>query len=116
MKVSSLLTILVASAFAANANAAVFCQGTINRVGVNPLGVVNVYAPALATDFVYICQIGDHTNGVSPEACKSILATLLSAKAQEKEVRWAFNDSTACGQRPTWSWLQNWYWGPIVMD
>lgn len=114
MNIFRCLAVLITTAVATNANAAVFCRGMIYRVGVDPGGVVSFYSPAVAADFVYVCQIGDHTNGVSSDACKAVLSTLLAAKAQGSDVQWAFNDSVPCGQRPAWAYLQNWYWGPIV--
>lgn len=114
MKALPVLVTLLAGAVSVSADAAVFCTGNINRVGVDPGGVVTMYSPAVAPDFVYVCQIGGTTNGVSSDACKSIYATLLAAKAQGVAVQWAFNDSTTCGQRAAWTYLSNWYWGPIV--
>ena len=99
------------------ANAAVFCQGTINYVGVGPDGTVSMLAVgSIAPDAVYVCRIGTTSNGVTSDACKGVLSTLLTAKASGHSVRWAFNDEVPCGQRATWQYLQNWYWGPIWVD
>lgn len=43
-----------------------------------------------------VCQIDSTLNGVSPDACNAMLATLLAAKATGAQVMWDFNDSLTC--------------------
>jgi hypothetical protein len=98
------------------ANANTFCQGQIAEVAVSPNGNVSVNTPALSSSHVFLCNLGEDANGVGSGACKGILSVLLAAKATGSTVAWAFlDDSMACGQRPAWTTLSNWYWGPVQM-
>jgi hypothetical protein len=81
-------------------------------VQVGPDGVVNVSSPGVGLNCVYLYQVGGSTNGASSDACKAILVALLSAKATERPVQRAFNDSLSCGTRRSWTYLAGWYSGP----
>jgi hypothetical protein len=91
------------------------CDGPVNGVTVGPSGVVSA-ASAGGQSWGYFCQLGTTTNGVSPDACKGMLAILLAAQASGKNVRLWFRDSLSCSTNRGWNWLDTLYWGPAVLD
>lgn len=93
-----------------------FCIGPLDDVNVSPSGVVVVTSRASGLLAVYLCQIGNTTNGVGPDQCKAILSALLAANATGQSVEWAFDDSLTCSTHPSWSWLTGWYFGPDVQS
>jgi hypothetical protein len=64
----------------------------------------------------YFCTFNDSVNGVTPEACKGILAVLLAAQASGKQIRLWFDDSNSCSTNRGWNWLSTLYWGPSILD
>ncbi len=114
MRVASRLLVIAASIACCSVTSAnTFCQGTVDAVTVSPYGIVTVNSAGLS--WVYLCAVNGSENAVSADTCKSIVAVLLSAKATGASVQWAFTDDVPCNQRPAWAWLQNWYWGPVLM-
>jgi hypothetical protein len=91
------------------------CDGPVNGVTVGPGGHVSA-ASAGGQQWGYFCQLGATTNGVSPEACKGMLAVLLAAQASGKSVRMWFRDSNNCSTYRGWNWLDTLYWGPSMLD
>jgi hypothetical protein len=94
------------------------CSGPVNSVTVGPSGVVSAGA-AGGQSWGYFCQLGATTNGIGPDACKGILAVLLAAQSSGKHVQIWFNDNHDCTWRASngsWAYLQDWYWGPAMID
>lgn len=98
-----------------DASANYFCTGTVDAVGVNPDGTVYLSSSGAGFSYVSLCMIGTTYNGVSSDTCKSILATLLAAKASGLQTQWAFNDSLSCTTHTAWAPLTGWYYGPIAL-
>ena len=88
------------------------CLGTIDAVALNPGGIVTVTSNSSGPGVFYVCNIGSTANGVAPEQCKAIYASLLAARMSAQNVAWTFNDALTCTTHPTWSWLTGWYYGP----
>lgn len=94
------------------------CSGPVNGVTVGPGGTVSA-AAAGGQSWGYFCQLESTANGVTPEACKGILAVLLAAQASGKHVTVWYSDDFDCAWRAThgsWAFLANWYWGPTIYD
>lgn len=54
------------------------CSGPVTGVTINASGLV-VSESMGGFSWVYVCQLGTNYNGVTPEACRAIHATLLIA-------------------------------------
>ena len=127
-RVSSIKTWLLASGatiglVASAVCSAYSCTGTIDWVSLNPSGVVTVSSQSSGMATFYVCQIGQTQDGVLPEVCSSMLATLLTAKATGAQVIWSFDDSSNTCNRASynggnWYWLGgsplSWYYGPQI--
>ena len=111
---------LIACAVGALSSAPAFavhyaCGGPVNGVTVSPGGVVSA-AAAGGQSWGYFCQLGATTNNVSTEACKGILAVLLTAQASGKSVTVWYDDDLTCSTHASWAWLNTVYWGPTISD
>lgn len=94
------------------------CGGPVDGVTVSPGGVVSA-SSAGGQHWGYFCQLGATTNGVSNDACKGILATLLAAQASGKSVNLWFDDDYDCNWHASngaWAWLNTVYWGPSILN
>jgi hypothetical protein len=108
---------------ASSTSSAYSCTGTIDWVSLNPAGVITVSSQSSGMATFYVCQIGQAQDGVPPEVCSSMLATLLTAKATGAQVIWSFDDSSNTCNRASynggnWYWLGgsplSWYYGPQI--
>ena len=119
MKTNKRLVIALTAALAlAGANPAFsnyFCSGKVGSVTVSPGGQVTLHAPEAGANYNYLCILGQTTNGISSDACKGILSTLLTAKATGRTVQFAFDDNASCTTRGSWVWMTGWYWGPELL-
>ena len=99
------------------------CVGPVSGVTTGPTGVVAVKSlgglenrPALMDQS--FCNLNATQNGVEPNACKAIYATLLSAQLTGKNVRIQFvdisNEDCSSTSHPAWTFLKNWNWGPTI--
>ncbi|MCG9584203.1 hypothetical protein L1D13_17260 [Vibrio tubiashii] len=77
-----LLTLLLVSP---SAFADITCRGEVNNVLQYANGDVNVHT-SYRNDYTVMCNVKDHWKGVSPEACKGMLSTLLTAQSAGKKV------------------------------
>jgi uncharacterized SAM-dependent methyltransferase len=91
------------------------CNGPVNGVTVNPSGVVSA-AAAGGQSWGFFCQLGSSINNVSAEACKGILAVLMTAQASGKTVTLWFDDNLTCSTHASWAWLDTVYWGPSMNE
>jgi hypothetical protein len=94
------------------------CSGPVNGVTVGPGGTVSAES-AGGQHWGYFCQLGATANGINPDACKGILAVLLAAQAQGKQVNLWYNDDYSCAWHAangSWAYLTTWYWGPTLLD
>ena len=99
------------------------CTGTIDWISLSPDGVVTVSSQSSGMATFYVCQIGQTQDGVTPDICNSMYATLLTAKVTGAQVNWQFNDSSNTCNRAgynggNWYWLGasplSWYYGPQI--
>jgi hypothetical protein len=111
-RAAAILLSLVASA---GAHATYSCTGPVTGVTVSPQGYVTAESLA-GISWGYYCHLSNVYYGVSPEACRGILALLLSAEAQGKSVEIWFEDNLSCSTRPSWAWQAGWYWGPRIVS
>lgn len=99
---------------ATQAQANYSCSGTVAGVTVSPDGSVNAQVAAGTINWNTFCQLGVAFNGVSPDACKGILVTLMTAQVTGRSVVIWFNDGLTCTTHPVWTSLSGWYWGPML--
>jgi hypothetical protein len=94
------------------------CGGPVNGVTVDHNGVV-VAESAGGQHYGYFCQLGTTSNNVSSDACKGILAVLLTAQSTDKQINIWYNDANDCAwhaSNGSWAWLSTWYFGPMVAN
>jgi hypothetical protein len=91
------------------------CSGPVNGVTVTPGGVVSA-AAAGGQSWGFFCQLAGTTNNISPEACKGILAVLLTAQTSGKTVTLWYDDDLTCSTHAGWAWLTTVYWGPTINE
>lgn len=90
------------------------CVGLVGGTQIAPTGVVSAEYIA-GMNWVYLCSVTTTTNGITPDTCKTIYATLLTAETQSRPVMLWFNDDpNTCASHPAWAWLTGWYWGPML--
>ena len=96
------------------------CYGVVDHVAVPPSGTINATFTFDNGQMAWqdICNVSTEVNGVSPAACRAILATLITARAGGQRVMMWFDESvsTGCSHAP-WSniKLKGWYWGPALI-
>ncbi len=93
------------------------CTGLVSVIQVSPAGVVSAGLGNMS--WVYLCSVNEVYNNVQPEACNAIYSTMLAAKLSNKKVVFWFSDnSNDCtnAAHPAWAPLENWYWGPAIME
>lgn len=100
---------------ASPANAALFCAGKLKSVATEWRGGVLVSVDG-ATPMHTICNI--ETQGgykASVAACKTMYATLLSARISDREIRLYYDDPTltSCSQITAWSYQPSFYFVEI---
>lgn len=87
------------------ASAVVDCAGEVSSLSLqlNNVGTVTL-SLAGGPAYTYLCDIdGPGRNGVSPQVCRTMYATLLTAKATNKKVTIRFYDHNACSAVPAWA-------------
>jgi hypothetical protein len=70
-------------------------------------------------DYMLLCNVDSAAGGISASTCKSMLATLLTAKASQSTVVMWFDQPTAFSCSTTLSWANlgqstGWYFGPSI--
>ena len=109
MKKSTLVVLLtmVLAAMPAFANTYV-CQGTVTNLAVYSAGYVTLSltgTPGMSS--VTVCSTNANFNGWTPDGCKAVYSTLLSAKSRGLQVAIEFNDSLSCTTQPVGAGLAN---------
>jgi len=87
------------------AHAAVDCTGTVTSLSVQ-LGGEGTVTLSLSggPTYTYLCDIaGIERNGVDRTVCKVMYASLLAAKATNKQVLIRFNNYNLCTDVPPWA-------------
>lgn len=88
------------------------CTGKVKGTTVHPNGTIYVEGIGTGLRWVTLCSLKVDYGSVSPEACKAIHATLLTAQTADKSVTLWFNDSLTCTTHTAWRQLTGWYFGP----
>lgn len=112
-----LVTVMLLQAIVARAQTYT-CTGPVLGVTVNPDGLV-VAEQVAGIGWAYLCRLGATYNGVTPDACKGIHASLLVAQLTQKDVMLWFNDGAtggSCNTRSVFAPLTGWYFGPRVVN
>jgi len=92
-----------------------WCTGKVKYTGVSKHGVVFVNGPG-GMPSVYLCNIVNQENAVKVEACKHMYATLLAAKAAEKNVSITFTpEPSSCSSFTGWVYAPgvNWVFSEV---
>lgn len=89
-----------------------FCTGYVATVAVSADGKLGVSLKDNKLPFVYLCNLHSDYQGSTPDSCKSMHSTLLSAYAMDKEVNITFSpsNSASCSDFPSWSYVNNLNW------
>ncbi|WP_114786525.1 hypothetical protein [Vibrio tetraodonis] len=74
-------------------SAAYDCTGTVNHVLVYADGSVNLHA-TYRNAYTYVCNLKNDWKGVSPQACKGMLSTLLTAQSTGKTINTYYKSYT----------------------
>lgn len=74
------------------------CQGTVKNVLVYADGQVNVHT-SYRNDYTVMCNLKNDWKGVSPQACKGMLSTLLTAQSTGKKIATYYTSHT-CSTLP----------------
>ncbi|WP_341664792.1 hypothetical protein [Vibrio sp.] len=69
------------------------CTGTVNHVLVYADGSVNLHA-TYRNGYTYVCNLKNDWKGVSPQACKGMLSTLLTAQSTGKTINTYYKSYT----------------------
>lgn len=94
------------------------CGGNVTGVGIDPISgsiLVENIGPLV---WPRLCSVERETNSISPEACRIIYTTLLTAQTTGKPVRMWFRSPGACDKETHVPWypLKDWYFGPVIED
>jgi len=104
--------------FSGNLLANIECSGSVGGVTLSPGG--DVFMGAFKNwDWQKVCNVEIKINNTTPSSCKAILSLLLTAQTTKKNVSFWFNDNqTTCeaSEQARWTTLQNWYFGPKLVN
>lgn len=94
-------------------NASAECTGTIQGVSIEASsGDIILERINLTTGTVVwwtrLCSVVTTANGVPPEGCKTVYASLLSAQAQSRSITY-YSRSGACAPAQAWHFLTDFY-------
>lgn len=111
-----LITILLI-VFGTPALAVVDCQGYVSGLSLqlNSEGTVTL-SLSNGPSQTYLCNVDGVRNGVSSTVCRTMYATLVTAKTTGKQVSIRFYDYNACNQVPAWASSGALGWTVLLMD
>jgi len=116
MKYLASFLFLISFSLSPNVYATYSCSGVVKGVTIAPTG--QVFAESIGSiSWPRMCSVSETFNGVSPEACRAVFSTLLTAQATGKEVSLSFDDDAGggtCTSHPAWGALTGWYFGPTL--
>jgi len=116
LKTTFLAIILSLASF--NAFSAYTCAGTVTGVGIDPKSGDVLVEHIGPLTWPRLCNINNNANDITPDTCKVIYSTLLTAQSTKKKVRLWFNDDKDCSAQShtPWYMLTGWYFGPVLED
>lgn len=113
-----LLKLLVFSLFSFSplVHASYTCEGQVQGLSIDPKSGAVLAEKVGPLVWPKLCSITHTANNVSPESCKVIYSSLLSAQMANKEVKLWFNDGKDCSRdsHVPWQNLTGWYFGPMI--
>jgi len=98
--------------------AAIDCTGTVTNLSLQ-MGTAGTVTLSLSNGptYTYFCNVGEgNLNGVSPSVCRTMYATLLTAKATNKQVLIRFYDHDSCTAVPSWANAGALGWTKVLLD
>ena len=104
--------------FSAGAHAQIDCIGEVTNLSLqlNTAGTITLSLSG-GPSYTYLCDIdGAGRNGVSPAVCRTMYATLMTAKTTGKKVSIRFYDYNTCGSIPAWANSGNLGWTVLLTD
>ena len=99
-------------------HAMVDCTGKVTNLSLQ-LGDTGTITLSISggPTYTYLCDIaGGGRNGVAPEVCKAMYATLLAAKSMNRQVLIRFNDYSSCAAAPSWDAAGSVGWTQLMLD
>jgi hypothetical protein len=66
-----------------------------------------------------LCNLrGTSPQGITPETCKVMYTTLMTAALTGKQVKISTKSApyASCGAYPEWQWLPDFYWMVLITD
>jgi len=114
----SIACLLIAGVASAQAKANYTCAGNVKGVSINPKNGDLLAESIGPLVWPKLCNLETEMSNVSPETCKIIYSTLLTAQTANKKVTLWFNDGKDCttSSHPPWETLTGWYFGPKISD
>jgi len=93
------------------------CEGTVNTLSMqmDTLGLVTLSLSGGPT-YTYLCAVDGTVNGVSPTVCRTMYATLVTAKTTGKRVLIRFNDHASCSAIASWTLAGALGWTIVLTD
>lgn len=104
--------------FSGMSSAAVDCAGEVTNLSLQltsegPVTLSLSNGPS----YTYLCNIdGSARNGVSPTVCRTMYATLVTAKTTGKKVSIRFYDYNDCSAIPAWANSGSLGWTVLLTD
>jgi hypothetical protein len=118
MRLFSRTTLVVtALVFTAQAHAVVDCTGTVTNLSIQ-LDAYGTVTLGLSSGpaYTYLCLINGDYNGVAAIVCRTMYATLMSAKLSGKRVLIRFYDHATCAAVPNWAPAGSLGWTQLLLD
>lgn len=108
------LLFMLSLMFSSQVLAVYTCGGYVEGVSIDPKHGAVFVEKLGVLEWQKLCLVTVEHNGISPESCKLIYSTLLTAQIAKKSVTLWFNDGKDCSSvsHPPWSSLSGWYFGP----
>lgn len=107
-------TLLALSITSMSATAAYICVGKVVGLSIDANDghvLVEKLGPLV---WPRLCSIKETMNNISPEACKVVYSTLMTAQISNRDITMWFNDGKDCSSTShvPWQTLTGWYFGP----
>jgi hypothetical protein len=95
---------------------AVDCTGTVQTLSLqlDTQGIVTLSLSGGPT-YTYLCAVDNTFNGVSPTVCRTMYATLMTAKTTGEAVLIRFHDYSSCTAVPAWAAAGQLSWTMLLL-
>lgn len=111
-----LLILFLSILFSSTAAFAYTCAGKVSGVSIEATSGHVLVEKIGPLSWPRLCSVDREYNGISPEACRTVYSTLLTAQTTQRDVVLWFNDGKDCTQNShtPWQTLTGWYFGPSI--